>query len=202
MPNKPTVEAPAKPSAIDDEYLLALGRFVHAFSAAESMLHSLLVHHAGMSKGTGAALLSGVRVKHAMESVNRLFEYWKRDKEKAALQKPFQQLGEILSIRDHLLHYGAQEDESGKLFVTNVERKHLPERATTRLISIVDLEAMTSDLRIIANHFFASMWLRLESDWADPEVVAAFNHELQLPWRYKPQATIPLPKKRSAPPQA
>jgi hypothetical protein len=145
---------------------------------------------------------TGVRVKDAIASVDRLSEYWKRDKEKAALQKPFKQLGKILSIRNDLLHYGAQEDDSGELFVTNVERKHLPERATTRRISIVDLEAMTSDLRIIANHFFASMWLRGESDWAETEFVAAFNRELQLPWQYRPRASIPLLKKRSTRSQA
>ena len=92
MTNEATPEARATGSAIDDAYLLALGRFVHAFSAVESTMHSLLVYHAGLSMGAGAALLSGVRVKAAMDSLNRLFEYWKNDVERATLLKPFKQL--------------------------------------------------------------------------------------------------------------
>jgi len=135
-------------------------------------------------------------MKGAMDAVNRILEYYKMDAAKAALSGPFKHLGDISSMRDDLLHYGAQEDELGELFVSNVQRKHLVERATTRRISVADLGAMTGDLRIICNHFTQSMWPLSEWQWPSEEVRAAYEAEMRAPWRYKPRSPVPLPNKR------
>jgi hypothetical protein len=103
--------------------------------------------------------------------------------------RPFKHLGEISSIRDDILHYGTEEDDSGDLFVSNAEKKHLPERATVRRVTVPDLIAMTYDLRDIEVHFAASMFRTATPP--RPKMVALYTRRLAEPWLYKPPAPIP-----------
>jgi hypothetical protein len=170
--------------------MCALGWFVHTFAGVESMLHRLLVEKSGLTPSEGAALFSGVRMKGAMDALNRLFETHGQMAEKAALARPFKQLGEISSIRDDLLHYGAQEDTAGE--VSNFQRKHLEDRATTRRVSLEDVVCMTVDLRLIELHFVASMVRTAKR--ATRKQRALYEPQLQEPWNYTPRAPIPLPR--------
>ena len=171
--------------------MLALGVFVHAFARAEGVLHNLLRHHARLSPGAAAALFAGVRMKSAMDAMRRLFEVRGNTTEAEALDRPFKHLNDISSIRDDLLHFGAEEDVFGELFVTNASRKHLPKKATTRRISAADLHAMTVDLDTIRFHFIASVIRR--SRWDSGKFMQAFDRARQRPWRYRPRSPIGLP---------
>jgi hypothetical protein len=185
MAQEPPPEWLERESALDEIYMCLLGWFVHAFASTESFLHRLLVYHSGLSPTEGAALFSGLRMKSAMEALNRLFDTQGNDLEKGALSKPFAQLSEINSVRD--------EDDLGELFVSNAERKHIPSRATIRKISSTDLHNMTLDLREIEVHFAASM-LR-SGGIRRHKTTALYTSRLAEPWRHKPSSRPPPQEK-------
>lgn len=172
--------------------MACLGWFVHAFASTESMLFRLLVEKAGLEPEAGAAVFSGVRMKTAMDAVNRLLESRGMDDEKSALERPFGQLGIISAVRDDILHYGTEEDDFGELFVTNAVKKHLPHRIVIRTVSSVDLLAMTYDLREIELHFVGSM---LRTSGSDSEMASLYaSWRFAEPWQYKPPAPPPRPE--------
>ena len=71
MGEEPTSEwLERPPSLLDQNFLAALGAFVQAFAGAESMLHRLLVSKSGLTTQAAAALLSGLRMKSAMDELS------------------------------------------------------------------------------------------------------------------------------------
>jgi hypothetical protein len=189
MDREPPPEWLERESALDEVYMAPLGWFVHAFASAESMLFRLLVEKSGLSASEGAAVFTGLRMKAAVDALNRLFEAKGMELEKDALSRPFKQLGEINSVRDDILHYGTEETDDGELFVTNREKRHLPERSTTRQVSISDLIRMTYDLREIEVHFVASMFRTAKK--RDHRMIALYTQRLADPWSYRPRAPVP-----------
>ncbi|MFI4973869.1 MAG: hypothetical protein ACHP84_04940 [Caulobacterales bacterium] len=198
MEREPTPEWLDRESALDEVYMACLGWFVHAFASTESMLFRLLAEKTRLSHATAAAVFSGTRMKPAMDAINRLLEAEGRTMEKEALSRPFSHLSDISSIRDDILHYGTEEDEGGQLFVSNMEKKHLPERATTRRVSAVDLINMILDLRDIEVHFVASMF----STAGNSDMLRLYIRRLAEPWQYKPRGSIPRPDSGPLPDQA
>jgi len=188
MDREPTPEWLERESALDEVYMACLGWFVHAFASTESMLFRLLVEKTGLSGPEGAAVFSGVRMKPAMDALNRLFEARGMILEKEALARPFAQLGAISSIRDDILHYGTEEDDLGALYVSNASKKHLPERATTRPVSTEDLIRMVHDLREIELHFVASMF---RTSKKARRFAGLYTRRLAEPWQYKQRGQPP-----------
>ena len=178
---------------IERGYLETLGLFVHRFAAAETMLYRLLVIQTGLDSGPAAAILSGLRMKPAMDALNRLFETEGRTDEKDALAPAFKQLGDISSIRDDILHHGTLSDEFGELYVSNVHRKHLAQKATTRRVTTDDLFYMSIDLEVIEAFFVCSMIRTLGSP--SDYVREHYERCASDPWLYKSRAPIPLPDK-------
>ncbi|MCA3738055.1 MAG: hypothetical protein IM673_08370 [Phenylobacterium sp.] len=185
MEREPTPEWLERESALDEVYMACLGWFVHAFASTESMLFRLLVEKSGLSGTEGAAVFSGLRMKAAMDALNRLFDVRDMKLEKEALARPFAQLGAISSIRDDLLHYGTEEDDLGGLYVSNVSKKHIPERATTRPVSAQDLIHMVHDLRDIEIHFVASMFRT--SKKSSRRTAGLYTNRLASEWQYRPR---------------
>ena len=189
MEREPTPEWLERESALDEVYMACLGWFVHAFASTESMLFRLLVEKSGLSGTEGAAVFSGLRMKAAMDALNRLFDVRNMTLEREALARPFAQLGAISSIRDDILHYGTEEDDLGGLYVSNLSKKHIPERATTRPVSADDLIRMVHDLRDIEIHFVASMFRT--SKKASRRSSGLYTRRLAAPWLYKPRVQQP-----------
>lgn len=201
MEREPTPEWLDRESALDEVYMAGLGWFVHAFASTESTLFRLLVEKSGLTAAEGAAVFSGVRMKPAMDALNRLFEAKGMTLEQEALKRPFKQLSDISAVRDDILHYGTEEDEFGVLFVSNAVKKHLPERVTNRSVSFDDLNRMVHDLRDIELHFAASMF-RTAVEPSRRRMAALYTQRLAEPWLYKPPPP-PSPQggKRQRPPK-
>jgi hypothetical protein len=198
MEREPTPEWLERESSLDEVYMACLGWFVHAFASTEAMLFRLLVAHAGLTAAEGASVFSGVRMKPAMDSLNRLLEARGMTAEKETLARPFNQLSLISAVRDDILHHGTQEDDLGSLYVSNAERKHLPERATTRAVSTIDLMRMFRDLQEIEVHLVAGM-LRASGHRREAR---RYFQRLSEPWLYKPPSPPPRQDKPRPPRQA
>lgn len=202
MEREPTPEWLERESSLDEVYMACLGWFVHAFASTEATLFRLLVAHAGLTAAEGASVFSGVRMKPAMDSLNRLLEARGLTAEKEALARPFSQLSLISSVRDDILHHGTEEDDRGSLYVSNAERKHLPERATTRTVSTDDLIRMFHDLHEIEVHLVAGMFRAT----GHRREARRYFARLAEPWLYKPppprprQDTSRRPRRARQPP--
>jgi len=93
-----------------DTFNLALGRFVSIFSMVETNLQTYVWGFAGVPAPTAQAIFSGIRVKGAMQLINRISDAqkWKQER-KNELAYTFLQLGMINNLRNDVLHYGADD---------------------------------------------------------------------------------------------
>lgn len=164
-----------------DEYHLALGRFVHAFSEIENAVQILLSHKAGVSNEKAKAIFSGVTIKTAVEHIQRLFEVDGQEVP-TYLKGALSHLGVIISVRNDILHFGANLDvETLELYVTN-ERSSIPRKITKTLVSAKYLDDMRADLFGITS---AILHVILADHGAGDNVLSVYLKDASSPWRYK-----------------
>jgi hypothetical protein len=103
------------------------------------------------------------------------------------------QLYAITTVRDAILHYGAQSVAEGEGFVSDALRAHLPAKVRTFPISPKILDDMTEDLRKIGLYLLTQNAQRPIQSAANQRQVNAL---LAAPWRYtRPSASQPKPRK-------
>lgn len=95
-----------------DKYHLALGRFIVVYADAESHLFITLMKTAGVDLNTAQALFSGTRTDGAIKFIRRIHET-RSIEIPARLEDAFKQLNKITTARDHILHHGVRESETG-----------------------------------------------------------------------------------------
>lgn len=188
----------------DETYFDALGRFVDMFAKAETAIQFVFWHYAKINHDVARALLTGVRSDDVLNRLNRLRQVGQMsDKTFNELKPLLEQYSQINSVRNGILHYGAQAAEDGSRFVSDAFKALTPIDAKVFPISTSLLTDMTYDLRKIAVHLHTGHMGR-------PSLLAKhewINELLCKPWRYKPAHSQPkkiktkkLPKRKNTSP--
>lgn len=177
------------------DYWAALGRFIHEFSAVENTLRALVLYHAGVEDKIGRAVFHGLRVDNAKDTVNRILEAKGDHAAKARLEDPFAQLGVIASMRNNIVHWGAELADEAGLRVSNRRLAITPDRVRSYTVSAEHLGQMQQDLLRIHTLFMMEIYGHpdpaiYESNFA--ETVRAQT------WLYKQPQPAPRPKTRDS----
>ena len=101
----------------------------------------------------------------------------------------YEQLGHIARVRNDILHNGLELWIDGDPLMHNRLKAHLPTKIREYRISSKNTRDMISDLRKIQTHFLFQFM---------PPEAKPFPHavaQTRAPWRYKPPAQSPPPKK-------
>ena len=174
-------------------YYMALGRFVHKFSEVESSLKSFLARLLGIDAHTANAVFSGMRTKPAMDAIRRVYE--RNNQTPDALYASItEQLGQILSARDWIIHFGARLYEQSEPMVTNARYAHTTKAVREFPISHLLLDDMTADLEVIESQITLAeirMWMEAS------EFKKSFGNVEPPTWRYK---HAPQPRRRAKSP--
>jgi hypothetical protein len=144
-------------------YFLALGYFMQSFAEAEMAMQVLLWKVSGLSDiSTAAALLSGVKIDGAMGLIRRVREAKKMPEHKQ-LTHIFNQLAEINSARNDIVHFGATFTEDFGILVSNFRIAHIEERLKGFHTSPIALFNMTQDITKIIHRII--------------EIVGEYDHD-------------------------
>jgi ribosomal protein S13 len=165
----------------DDNYHLALGRFVDAFATAEHNLKFALAATAGISHEVAQALFAGARVDVAIGQIRQLYEAQGIMIEQE-VDKALSQMKVILTVRNAIMHYGAVFD--GSHFTTSTAAHTLPKQAKTSRYELNDLERMTFDLLAIGHRF---IWMAVHTlPNAYPEAIKLLDDAARTAMQFKP----------------
>ena len=168
------------------EFWFHLGRFISHFSQLESSLLFLLWDIAETNDKISGALFHGHRVDAAKDAINNILLATGQIDKKDRLAAPFAQLTVINTIRNHLVHWGANKDEKNIFTVSNTSR--FPLKPKTFGVSIDDFKAMDIDLFII------KMLLDAERTYLPQHERDFLLSRQPKSWRYKPPQPYPQPK--------
>lgn len=194
MPYIPDVEATglgAMVVAMEEpyhEFWFHFGRFIHGFARAELELILLLYEISGLPKQKAGAIFSGTRAEGARDTINNILGATGQIDKKERLKIPFAQLTTIGTIRNNLVHWGAEADNSGSFEVNNQNRSPLNPKSFN--ISIDDFTKMSRDLNVI--------YLLLKSERDAGDIPRGLVEVLkQMTWQYKPPQPSLLRKQRN-----
>jgi hypothetical protein len=183
----------------EDRYLLALGRFISAFSQAEGAVQLAFWELAGVSSPIAQAVFSGVRVDAASSFIARIAaaKRWKAERTDK-FQCTLLHLSEINRLRNDILHYGTSRRlAKDEWLVTNKTFAHIPKKVRNLRVSPALLDAATADLRIITMQIILlGCGKRMR---APPSMLAWARSQ---PWRYKsPPQEQARSRSRTTPPK-
>lgn len=170
-------------------YWAALGQFIHEFSGVERELLELARYLAGLQEPVAQAVLSSLRVDDAKNLINRILDARGETDLKERLQNPLDQLGAISTMRNSIVHWGAEVRDDG-LIVSNNYFAPSPDRIREFPVSDVILLQMTADLHQIGLHLF----MTIRRDEATPDEIKQAERVLQPPWLYKSPQPLPRPR--------
>jgi hypothetical protein len=172
----------------------AFGQFIEAFAIVETAMALTLWKYAGVSHRVARAVFSGVRAKEAGDFIKRILEARKAPQAKRnRLKYILDQLGEINSARNDIVHYGIQSVWEGNAVVTNALKAATKSKVTHFSASAEILDNMTADLRKITMHLNYE-WLEKPRPAQDSLRMGLDNRVLQAPWKYRPQRQAGMPK--------
>jgi hypothetical protein len=100
------------------------------------------------------------------------------------------QLSEITNVRNAILHHGAASVGDGKWVVSNALLAHTKDRIKTTNISVPILNAMSTDLTVIAMLLLAIGYLP-----KFPDFTKASSQAMRSLWQYKPEKPQPTKPK-------
>jgi hypothetical protein len=178
----------------EDQYIEALGNFVHAFARIEGILALALRVFSGVTGPIARAIFHGVRVDAAVNYIRRILEVTNAPADvKADFELAFTHLGDITRARNDILHYGVglgtiwrSDDtiiESSPMIVTNKDFALTEDRIRETPVSAEILEQMMEDLDVIRAILFGHILLASgRKDDAKRFLGPARKHA----WRYKP----------------
>jgi hypothetical protein len=180
------------------EYYEALGRFVVEFTEVEGTLQRALWHISNVKSPVAQAIFSGVRADDASNKITRIgeAENWSEER-RAAWKVIADRLGILRTLRNDLLHYGADLKLDGTWVVTNQRYVHAPRKITRTPVTPAILGEATSDLQKLGIHLFHFLYHEAMSS----DAARNLEQTLQHAWRYTPppQATRPKTNPDSGP---
>lgn len=184
----------------DEPIALALGQFVIAWADAEKELYRALVAYSGVNDAVARAIFSGTRASTMIAFIRSIAHNTEMATDRLSdLEYVFAQMGAILSMRDHVIHYISDSfafaEDPKERQVSNVDRTSRYGKHFTAAIGADTLGAMTWDLYGIANHLNMHHGIRegpfrpWREDYEDSE---------PTPWRYKSLQPVDNPGKSLA----
>lgn len=173
------------------QYYEALGRFVAAYARTEGLMQLSLRILVGLMDERGAALLSGVRADQAANLMKRLLDATRRPAMKERLGRHFQQFNVITTIRNELLHYGAEFETAEVLLISNARDAFIPERLKQTQIVPADFYRMNADLQTIRCGLIAE----LDRGQLPASEQETWDERARAPWQYKPPPQGPHRRK-------
>jgi hypothetical protein len=154
----------------------------------------MLSHYAQADDDIARVLFSGSRVKDGIETINSLLEARGLRRTKARLKPAFDQLGEINTTRNNIIHWGAKMDQSaagGPSFI--VSNEHLVRRGRSEkryAIGLATFHEMLADLFKVGVHLSLEMY---RDSLTKPIYRKVVRRILKCAWLYKaPQRAAPL----------
>lgn len=173
------------------DYYEALGRFVDIFSRLETAIALTLWHYAKTSPDIAKIIFTGAKIVEGSAYIKQLAKAANVIQDlQDDLQFVLQQVGDINTARNFILHYGAESVAEGNAIVSNVlKAKGEP---TSFPISPTILDQMTSDIGKIIIHLNHQHLRQLIP--GEFLVKGALYDVLHAPWQYKHPVQ---PKERS-----
>jgi hypothetical protein len=182
-----------------DEYYDALGRFIADFSEIEGAMQIALWHFAKVKTPIAQAVFSGVRSDDACNKITRIAdaENWPEER-KIIWQEISSRLGLLRTLRNDIVHYGAEWVAPNTWIATNDMFVHAPKKITNTPVTITILSDATADLQklslLLFNFIFADEMTALGK--------LSIRQALERAWRYiPPQPTGNADKSRSTAPK-
>ena len=170
-----------------DEYYLALGRFIAAFSEIEGAMQVALWHFSSVKSPVAQAVFSGIRADEASNKITRISnaEGWS-DIQKSEWKLISDRLGILRQLRNDIIHYGAEWHGENSWLVSNKMFVHTADRVKTTPVSPSILEDAIADLEKLSFHLFTFIFGDQMTDLG--KMVADQNRKTA--WRYisPPQA--------------
>lgn len=176
-----------------EHYYLGLGRFIDKFAKIEICVQMLLWHLSEVHPRTAQAIFSGTKTDTAVSFIRRIFES-RHEELPEILSNAFAQLSIISTVRNDLVHYGAQYDEEAKLIASNA-LVALPGKERKIPISRRVLEHLWGDL-VTIEYCLNAYFFSIRPDLTTPSVAEKYSEAAQTPWQYKQP---PQPQKKVRP---
>lgn len=177
------------------EYYQALGRFVAEFTEIEGGMQMALWHFTHVKVPVAQAVFSGVRADDAANKITRIAdaENWSEEI-RAEWQVIATRLGILRTLRNEILHYGAEWEIEGEWVITNRNFVHKPEKIVNTPVSPKILEDATADLQLLSLRLFHFIFA---PDASSSGLLAIKKKTLDQPWRYTPPLRTRPPDKTS-----
>ncbi len=171
---------PDKPSA-PEVYYEAFGRFIQYYALAETQVHLLFWHISGLHLNAARSISSGMRLSDLMTITKSVIASRDLGEELASkVENAFTHLSEIGSLRDKLVHRGAEITEN-VIISSNAKTAATKENIEVMRLNIGDIRLAMSDCMAIV------MRLMMICDPAAEALKIELGQRLlRLPWLYKP----------------
>jgi hypothetical protein len=165
------------------QYFTALGYFVDKFAQTEKLLAICLWNLSGTSIEKAKALFSGVRTDAATGYITRILTATNAPQNaKDEYQYLFSHLGHITKLRNSIMHYGTEFNDTEQYKTSNRFVALTPERIEERPVSAEILWAVGHDLDRINWRLAAEM----SRDEPIPREFFTGVPAWNAPWRYTP----------------
>lgn len=176
-----------------ERYWAAFGRFINYFSQVEQRLHTLLWELSEAPIELVRVAFADARFDKVTTMIKRLYDS-RGEAEHPLYRRAIDHLGQINSMRNDLVHYGASilvltdEDDPDfamPVMIVSNQTKAIPGRGRDFSVDIETLDNMTRDLRTA----LACMTVVLADKNQTPNRMAydTWLRIAQQPWLYKPQ---------------
>jgi hypothetical protein len=163
------------------DYFRELGLFIAEFGSTESWLLLALQDQSNVRPPLSQALFAGFKVAAAKDAINRVREV-KGLPVIPRVASAFAQLTEITTLRNDIVHYGAQFLGDWEPHVTN-SMSAMPGKTRHTIATPALLRSASNDLvtirGVITNHLFTNV--ERDPDWVEPP---------ETPWRYIPDRQV------------
>ena len=141
---------PDKPSA-PEVYYEAFGRFIQYYALAETQVHLLFWHISGLHLNAARSISSGMRLSDLMTITKSVIASRDLGEELASkVENAFTHLSEIGSLRDKLVHRGAEITEN-VIISSNAKTAATKENIEVMRLNIGDIRL--SDVRLHGNSY-------------------------------------------------
>lgn len=163
-------------------YFELLGRFTHAYSTAESVLHLSFHKFTGLELEMAHIIKDRLGAGKLMGVVKEIMPFTElEEKDQATVVECIQQLEHITAFRHRVIHRGARATDDGKLVATNLPSMKSMEGFETTTFTLLDIKNAIEDLDCLTLKLVRISLIE-SGESSNPAIEAA----LLAPWRYKP----------------
>jgi hypothetical protein len=168
------------PTADDNAYYIAFGRFIHWYARVEAETHGVFEWCSDFTRNEARAITGGMRLADIMSITKRLVIFRKNADAQKEIESLYTQLATVSQLRDLLIHRGA--DAIGDTaYITNVHTARTKADWEILDVKISEIKDAADDC--------ARIWIRIR-ELIDPDPKSAYADGdaakwLAQPWRYK-----------------